>query len=360
MMSTLVKQSLLRVRCTARWNVTRQASSSTASATAAARLAYEEAINLIQVDKKERLQMLNRVEKEIARIAKSATPAQLKALNALKYDLEVKSELNEPEVQRNFKLRNSKLRTKSNCTVSDCLNETINKNVVDMSKPVYRYMRQKEFEKQPKAILMQRITQMNVIPDLLNTDMNPTVQVNIKLPEQGTIEPGIFIKSEESVKLPEIEVVNFHDEPRLYTLMMIDPDSPDVENKTYQQRCHWLISNVSLSATSPIVKEGDIVLDYIPPHPEKGTKYHRYTVIAYEQPNEGKDRVELKVESRNRMNVKNIADQHGLKPTGVSFFREVWDEHVPTIYKDILKEHEPVYGKPPRVQPIIKRAVYYS
>lgn len=36
------------------------------------------------------------------------TPAQLKALDALKFDLQVKSELNEPEVQKNFKLGKSK------------------------------------------------------------------------------------------------------------------------------------------------------------------------------------------------------------------------------------------------------------
>lgn len=40
--------------------------------------------------------------------AAAATPVQMKALNALKFDLQVKSELNEPEVQKNFKLGNSK------------------------------------------------------------------------------------------------------------------------------------------------------------------------------------------------------------------------------------------------------------
>jgi large subunit ribosomal protein L35 len=37
-----------------------------------------------------------------------ATPAQIKALDALKFDLQVKSQLNEPEVQKNFKLGKSK------------------------------------------------------------------------------------------------------------------------------------------------------------------------------------------------------------------------------------------------------------
>jgi hypothetical protein len=44
----------------------------------------------------------------------AATPAQMKALNALKFDLQVKSELNEPQVQKNFHLGNSK----ANCDMS--------------------------------------------------------------------------------------------------------------------------------------------------------------------------------------------------------------------------------------------------
>lgn len=68
-----------------------------------------------------------------------------------------------------------------------------------MSKPVYRYMRQKQFEKEPKRKLMERLTQMNVIPDILPLDLNPSVQVNINLSE-GTVEPGVFIKPEQVSK----------------------------------------------------------------------------------------------------------------------------------------------------------------
>lgn len=69
--------------------------------------------------------------------------------------------------------------------------------LVDMSKPVYRYMSQKQFEKAPKSKLMERLTQMNVIPDLLAPGLNPTVEVAVTLPEQGQIEPGVFIKPEQ-------------------------------------------------------------------------------------------------------------------------------------------------------------------
>ncbi|KAI8355153.1 phosphatidylethanolamine-binding protein [Blakeslea trispora] len=330
MLSNLTRRSFQAVRCASRTNVVATRSASTKPSTA-----FNEALKLIEQDKKERLNMLERLEKEIARVSKTATPAQIKALDALKFDLQVKAELNDPEVQKNFKSGD-----------------------IDMSKPVYRYMRQKQFEKAPKSKLMERLTQMNVIPDLVPLNTNPSVEVNVKTSE-GHVEPGVFIQPEQSIERPEIEITNFHTEQRLYTLMLVDPDSPDVENQTYQQRCHWLITNVPLSATSPVVKEGDSVLDYIPPHPQKGTKYHRYTLIAYEQPNEGQTKVDIKVDSRDQFDVKGLAQAHGLQVSGATFFRQVWNESVSKIYSDILKEHEPIYGKPPKVQRYIQRTVYY-
>lgn len=65
-----------------------------------------------------------------------------------------------------------------------------------MSRPVFRYMRQKQFEKAPKSTLMERLTQMNVIPDVLAPGLNPSVEVAVKLPE-GQIEPGVFVKPEQ-------------------------------------------------------------------------------------------------------------------------------------------------------------------
>lgn len=51
-------------------------------------------------------------------------------------------------------------------------------------------------------------------------------------------------------------------------------------------------TNVPLSTTSPNIVGGDVILPYVPPHPQRGTKYHRYTIIAFEQPEEGKKRVQ--------------------------------------------------------------------
>lgn len=83
---------------------------------------------------------------------------------------------------------------------------------------------------------------------------------------------------------------------------------------------------------------GDVVLDYVPPHPQKGTKYHRYTLIAFEQPNEGQDKVDVKVDGRDGFDVKLLAQSVGLKPTGATFFREEWDDSVSKIYSEVLSK----------------------
>ena len=112
--------------------------------------------------------------------------------------------------------------------------------VVDMSRPVYRYLRQKQFEKLPRAKLLERVTQMRVIPDLLAPGLVPLVDMSVEY-EGTTIEPGIKIKPELTIQAPIVNVTNFHTDTRLYTIMLIDPDSPDLERRTYQQHCHWLM-----------------------------------------------------------------------------------------------------------------------
>ncbi|KAI8081509.1 phosphatidylethanolamine-binding protein [Halteromyces radiatus] len=303
-------------------------------------VAYEEALKLIQADKAERLEMLSRVEKELARVKDTSSPtqsAQLAALNTLKYDLQVKAELNDPEVRANFE----------------------NNQNIDMSRPVYRYLTQRQFEKQPRAKLLERITQMNVAPDVVDIDVNPTVEIKLQLDDSSIIEPGVFTTPEQSISRPHIQVTNFHTERRLYTMMLVDPDSPDVANKTYQQHCHWLITNVPLSATQPTVQDGNTILDYIPPHPQKGTKAHRYTLIAYEQGNQGQDTLDsVTVNQRDGFDAKTFAKEHGLTVRGVTFFRQKWNESVSKIYSDILGIKEPIYGKPPKPERIIQRTMY--
>jgi len=132
---------------------------------------------------------------------------------------------------------------------------------------------------------------------------------------------------------------------------MIDPDMPDVEQKSFQTKWHWLITNIPLKATKTDISGGETILPYMPPHPPKGTKYHRYSFGIYEQPH-GKIKVN---DIEQYKKTQDFVEKHRLKLRGASFFREVWDKDVSKIYKSILHTREPVYVKQPKFDSYLER-----
>jgi large subunit ribosomal protein L35 len=114
--------------------------------------------------------------------------------------------------------------------------------------------------------------------------------------------------------------------------------------------------------------------NYIPPHPQQGTPYHRYTILALQNP----DGKELQIDtdhyinSRDNFATREFCDRYGLSLDrrgpggGVFMWREVWDETVSDIYQNTLSEsiqchllgnmliayriemEEPRYGKTPK------------
>lgn len=99
---------------------------------------------------------------------------------------------------------------------------------------------------------------------------------------------------------------------------------------------------------------------YIPPHPQQGTKYHRYVLLLLQQPPLGASEYSLNLEARAKTDestsmhldipVVSNKQRKGFslrsfmrewsfdmrKGGGAHMWREVWDEHVSAIYKNIL------------------------
>lgn len=95
--------------------------------------------------------------------------------------------------------------------------------------------------------------------------------------------------------------------------------------------------NLPLSSVTNQIdpSKGKVLQDYIPPHPQKGTPYHRYTFILFEQRAEipGGAAVE-----KGNFEHRSFVQARALRPVGVNFFRQVWDGTVSQIYKDTLSE----------------------
>ncbi|KAK9712213.1 mitochondrial 54S ribosomal protein YmL35 [Basidiobolus ranarum] len=291
--------------------------------------AFDEAIKVLEAHKNETFEQVKAVEAQIEKL-KQESPNDTQTLEVLaqkKYDLEVDSLLYDPETLWNFK-----------------------NGQIDMKVPIYRHLKKIQFKQGPLSTLMERITQMNVIPDLLETSTKPSVDMEIKYPETGVFEPGLILEAKKVYEKPEIAVTNFHEDTKLYTLLMIDPDHPNQEFASYQEKCHWLMTNIPLNMVDNVINKGDTILEYLPPHPAKGTKKHRFTFMLLEQPENGQAKIDMQIPESRIIDSREVRKAFDLEPRGVSFFRAEWDSSVSKIYKE-LGIDEPVFGKTPRENP---------
>ncbi|PSR83331.1 hypothetical protein PHLCEN_2v5768 [Hermanssonia centrifuga] len=309
--------------------------------------AYDEALAYIKKDSNVVKAELEEYKASLAK-AESSPESDSSKVERLKEKvkiLEIQSEINLPSVR--WKARNG---------------------LADLTKPIYRHLVEQRWREDGVLdMLMERIYQMNVVPDLL-PNMRPTLDLRVNFPEappdnvyQRTrvkrdyekVEPGIFLLPEQTRKPPMLYTTVFHTDTRLYTLLMVDLDVPDQENASYKPYLHWMQPNIALSALSPSpIPLTTTHTRYIPPHPQRGTPYHRYVILLLPQ-SSPTERIKIPAptdEQRLGFNFRAFAAQYGLdgaKGGGVHMWREVWDETVTKIYTDIFEIEEPIYGRMP-------------
>lgn len=231
----------------------------------------------------------------------------------------------------------------------------------DMTKPVYRHLARQKFLERRYLILKQRLSQMHVYPDLLPPfDISYDVGVSFGRKE---IEPGAFVHSAISEQPPRLTIQPFDKGQRYVTIVVIDPDVPNVEADKFDKRCHFMAVNVPVSPTDtrvnlaelmgsvemqpkdesaggyenkdqgtivsqPKRKPGDVIHPWLPPYAQKGSPYHRLSVLVLQQVREI-DVHTLKESPRfgTREAVSAVALMRSfyVKPVGGSLFRTEWD-----------------------------------
>ncbi|KZV70569.1 PEBP-like protein [Peniophora sp. CONT] len=236
--------------------------------------------------------------------------------------------------------------------------------MADMSEPVYRHLVEKKWRSDgPLDLLMERLHQMNVIPDVL-PDFHPSFDMRLTAPDMNAathragrwknVEPGSFVPVISTRKQPRLYTTVFHTEPQQYTLMMVDPDVPDEDNASFTTFLHWLQPNLTLPAAQPLNLPTAHTV-YVPPHPAKGTPYHRYVVLLLPQTREIKVSGDAfrSYDARLNFDVRSFVEEHELRTDGgaAHMFRAVWDEESSNIWKQVIKKEMPRYGYIPRPDP---------
>ena len=201
-----------------------------------------------------------------------------------------------------------------------------------MNRPIYRYLADRQWREYKRPLMMQRITQMSIVPDVL-PHLDPTAEVSIAFSRKH-VQPGEFIDSRVSEIPARLKVQVFDKGERLVSVAVIDADVPNIETDGFDYRCHFLATNIPLSPTttslplSKLSQDTQVVLPWLPPYAQKGSPYHRLSIFVLQQP-EGKslDVMSLREKvKRDGFNLRSFNDRCLVKPIGVSLFRSIWDE----------------------------------
>lgn len=127
---------------------------------------FQEALSYLREDRAEKVVQIEEQRRRIARLEEKLRDVShvyeqhkvLRSLNSSRKHLEwlkVQADINDPDVKRRFE-----------------------DGFGDMGKPVYRHLARQKWEGYERKIVMQRITQMHVIPDVL-PKIEPSVQVRV-------------------------------------------------------------------------------------------------------------------------------------------------------------------------------------
>jgi len=226
-----------------------------------------------------------------------------------------------------------------------------------MNLPIYRHLADKKWREYKRPVVMQRITQMHIVPDVLPA-IDPTTSVELRFPGVK-VHPGDIIDSRRSQFAPNLLVQVFDQGTRKVTIVVVDSDVPNQKTDNFTYRCHGIFANIDVNPTdSHIVlsryKDSEI-LPWLPPYAQRGSPYHRLSVFILEHP-EGKtlDVTALKeTTKRDGFKLRSFMDKHALKPVGVTMFRTQWDEGTDMIMErynlpgaDIIWKQKPTEKLP--------------
>ena len=144
----------------------------------------------------------------------------------------------------------------------------------DMNKPIYRHLAYTQWCNYKRKILMQRLTQMNAVPDVLPS-IDPSVSAQLRFGSKK-VQHGDFVPSRTSEQAPNLSVQVYDAGERLVSLALINPDVPDVENDSFERRCHFLATNIKLSPTETEIDfasldpETQVLQPWLPAYAQKG------------------------------------------------------------------------------------------
>ena len=199
---------------------------------------------------------------------------------------------------------------------------------------------------------------MKVVPDVV-PNVDPILDVKIAFGKK-VIPSGEFVPSHISENPCQLTLQSFDRGEKLVTVAVVDPDVPNLETDSFDTRCHFLASNIAISATKPLVDlatlspDSQVLLPWVPPYAQKGSPYHRLSIIILQH----KDNIPIDLEvamkrvQRDGFTVRSFMSRHLLTPISASLFRTQWDESMAAVMERAGIEGSGIELKRKKVEPL--------
>ncbi|OKL57978.1 hypothetical protein UA08_06559 [Talaromyces atroroseus] len=306
---------------------------------------FQEARKVLQADRQEKLNDIAREQARVERLralsdeeagGANVKKSKLGAIEKHLENLKVWADINDPVVKKKFEDGQG-----------------------DMNLPIYRHLADKQWREYRRLIIVQRITQMKVIPDVLPS-CDPIVDVKLYFDGKG-ISPGSFVDSRLSMNTPKLNVQSFEAGQKLVTIAVVNPDIPNVETNGFDSQCHYLAVNVPISPTDTHIDLGklpetaSLLLPWLAPAAQKGSPYHRLSFFVMEQKdNQPLDAAAIKEKGVERQDfrLRALQSKHQLKPIGAALFRTQWDENTDEVMRELGMDTAGFELRRKRVEPL--------
>ncbi|KAK5094548.1 mitochondrial 54S ribosomal protein YmL35 [Exophiala xenobiotica] len=285
---------------------------------------FQEARKVLIEDRQEKLKQIETMRARVARLQetngndlhKGGEPYKQKRLASMRKELEhlkILADINDPNVKRRFEDKKG-----------------------DMNKPIYRYLADRKWREYRRKILVQRITQLKVIPDV-TPHCDPIIDVKMSFGRKN-VQPGDFVDSAISEKPVQLAIQSFEQLSKLVTIAIIDPDVPNLTTDAFDSRCHFLATNIQLGPTTPQIDlaqlpEEQVLVPWLPPTALKGAPYNRLSILILQQ----KDNIPIEKEAalknvrQDDFRTRTFLTRHMLHPIGATLFRTKWDDSMASL-----------------------------
>jgi len=184
--------------------------------------------------------------------------------------------------------------------------------------------------------LINELMKAEIIPTVLNT-FKPYLTLSVSW-KKATAEIGNTIKPKKVQDAPDVHFVDTlpdfastwteSNHPQL-TLALTDPDARSRDNPDWSEMCHWIATDIPLSAVGALKSGGDYtdIIPYKAPGPPKKTGKHRYVFAALAPANGTFEKLNLTTPAdrqhwgygEERTGLRRWATENGLAVVGANF-----------------------------------------